>query len=95
MKVIYTKTSIRDLRQIWNYIAKESASAEVADRYIRRIFDACDELESSAESYAPFRYAPKYQMVPFEKYLILFCVRDNEVKIGRVRHSSRKPFRGR
>jgi plasmid stabilization system protein ParE len=94
VKVVYTQTSLRDLNQIRNYIAKESGSLEVADRYISRIFDACDALEYSAKSFSPFRYAQKWQMIPFEKYLVLFRIRNDEVKIGRVRHASRKPFRG-
>ena len=94
MRVVFTQASLRDLNRIRNYIAKESGSPEVADRYVGRIFNACEALNYSSESYSVYRYAAKWRMTPFEKYLVLFRVLNGEVKIGRVRHGARRVFRG-
>jgi hypothetical protein len=72
----------------------ESGSSEVADRYIGRIYNACQSLDYSAESYSAYRYAARYRMMPFENYLVLFRVLKGEAIIGHVRHSKRRIFRG-
>jgi plasmid stabilization system protein ParE len=92
VRVIYAPRSRGDLGNIHNFIATESRSRQVADRYLVRLLDACEALALLPERYPPYRYAPGWRMMPFESYLVFFQVHGNDVHIGHVRHGARKPF---
>jgi plasmid stabilization system protein ParE len=94
VKVLYSPRSRRDLSGIRDFIQTKSGNAEVADSFIVRMLDACEALHILPERYPPYPYATNWRMMPFESYLIFFKVRPDEVRIGHIRHASRKPFPG-
>jgi plasmid stabilization system protein ParE len=69
VKVIYTERATRDLAQIHGYVAKEANDIEVANRFISRLIDACDELSFSGTSFHPYRYSPARRMMPSKSTL--------------------------
>ena len=94
MRLILTPRSLRDLDQIREYISKESGSREIADRFLIRLLDRCNTLAVLPNRYPPYRFAGKWRMAPVENYLILFQIQNEDVRIGHIRHSAKKPFRG-
>jgi plasmid stabilization system protein ParE len=94
VRLILTPRSVRDLDQIREYITQESGSREAADKFLGRLLDRCNALAVLPNRYPPYRFADKWRMAPVENYLILFQIQNGEVRIGHIRHSAKKPFRG-
>ena len=93
-RVEYAPRTARDLVQIRAYIAKESKSQQPADRFITRVLDACDALETLPERFPGYPFAPDWRMMPFGNYLVFFRTHEELVRIGHIRHAARRPFRG-
>jgi toxin ParE1/3/4 len=80
-----------DLSDIWYYIAKESGSLEIADRLIESLTkrflllakhpylgrDRTDDFGAGSRSF------------PVGEYVVIYCVRNQDVQILRVVHGSR------
>ena len=92
--VEYAPRSARDLGKIRDCIIEESRSRETADRYLTRLLDACETLDSLPERFPRYPFAPDWRMMPFGNYLVFFRIRENAVRIGHIRHAARRPFRG-
>ena len=93
-QLVYSPRSSRDLDKIRRWITDESGSATIASRFLAQLFDACDSLRRLPHRFAVYPYSRSWRMMPFGNYLVFFQVVDNEVRIGHVRHSARRPFFG-
>jgi plasmid stabilization system protein ParE len=82
------------LEKIRQWIALEAASDVVALRFIARLLDACEGLESFPERFPIYPHAREWRIMPFGNYLVFFQVREAEVWIGHIRHGARRPFGG-
>jgi plasmid stabilization system protein ParE len=94
VKVALSPRTFNDFESIRGCLAKRSGSQEVADRYIDRLFNACQTLSYSADRYSPYHISGSFRMMPFGNYLMMFVIRDEEMRISHLRHAARKPFRG-
>jgi plasmid stabilization system protein ParE len=72
----------------------ESGNPAAADRFLSRIFEACESLSVLPGRFAAYPYAKRWRMMPFENYLVFFAIHENAVHIGHIRHGARRPFGG-
>lgn len=93
-RIIYAPRSRRDLDGIHTYIAAESGSPAVADRFLDKLFAACDGLGVFPARFAPYPHVRSWRMMPFESYLVFFEIREGVVRVGHIRHAARRPFGG-
>lgn len=93
-RIQYAPRSRRDLEKIRTYIAKESADTATADRFLVRLFAACDGLDRLPARFAVYPHAPKWRMMPFGNYLIFYQIAEETVRVGHVRHAAQLPFTG-
>jgi toxin ParE1/3/4 len=80
-----------DLDDIWLYVARESASIEIANRLIDTITDRFFVLgrfpyigRSREED-----LGPGYRSMPVGEYVVVYCVEDGDALILRVVHGRR------
>jgi len=93
-RVEYAPRSTRDLAKIRDHIIQESRSRETAERYLTRLLDACETLDTLPERFPRYPFARDWRMMPFVNYLVFFRTDENAVRIGHIRHAARMPFRG-
>lgn len=67
---------------------------ETAKRFLRSLLDACESLSLLPERFPPYAYARVWRMMPHGNYLIFFRVLAGDVRVGHIRHATRKPFCG-
>lgn len=81
--------AIRDVDEIWEWIAAEDVAA--ADRWIRHIVEATDRLTDFPNSGAPRpELAPGARSVAVGRYIVLYRVGPDSVDIVRVVHGARE-----
>ena len=93
-RVEYSPRSVRDLDKIRTYIIEESTGEAIAARFIARLLDFCDALETLPQRFPRYPGAPDWRMMPFGNYLVFFRIHEAAVRIGHVRHAARRPFSG-
>ena len=91
-RVVYSPRSQRDLEKIRKWIADESGNPTIANRFVEKIFDACDSLMTLPERFPAYPRARHWRLMPYGNYLVFFQIHDGEVRIGHIRHGARKPF---
>jgi toxin ParE1/3/4 len=80
----------RDLDDIWYYVAKESSSIEVANRFIDTITDRFFMLASFPYiGRARDEFGPGYRSATVGEYVIVYCVENGDVLILRAVHGRR------
>ena len=94
LRVVYSPRSECDLVKIRAWIAKDSGSAFVSDRFIRELLDACDSLEVLPERFPVYPRSRRWRMMPQGNYLVFFQIHGDEIRIGHIRHGARRPFGG-
>ncbi|HEX8224978.1 MAG TPA: type II toxin-antitoxin system RelE/ParE family toxin [Allosphingosinicella sp.] len=81
--------AIRDVEEIWQFIAAEDVAA--AERWIRRIADSTNRLTEFPNSGAPRpELAPGARSIVIGRYLVLYRVGADSVDIVRVVHGARE-----
>ena len=87
--VEWTEPAVTDLKNIQNYIAKDSA--EYADAIVERLILSVDQLEAFPESgrRVPESADPKVRELLVESYRIIYRWRKNAMQILAVVHSAR------
>ena len=88
MTVIYSPRSRRDLEQIRASIAADSETDAV--RFVGQLLEACEQLRSLPQRFPAYPHARHWRMMPFCNYLVFFQIRENEVRIGHIRHAAKK-----
>ncbi len=90
VKVIWTEYAIEDLRLIHEYISKDSK--RYADRFIEKLFERVDQLESFPKS---GRVVPEFNSDSIREliegnYRIVYKISSSQVAIIRVHHAARQ-----
>jgi addiction module RelE/StbE family toxin len=88
-RVEWTEPAVTDLKNIQNYIARDSA--EYADAIIERLILSVDQLEAFPESgrRVPESADPKIRELLVESYRIIYRRRKGAVQILAVVHGAR------
>ena len=88
-KVIFSPEVVKDLEDIWSYIAQDSFDR--ADNFIDTLRDFCrEDLALSPEIGSGRDYLSKDLLaLPFKNYMIYYRCRPAQVEIVRVLHGSR------
>ena len=85
MKLVWTRTAIRDLAEIRDYIARDNPSA--AGKMAERILEASERLgsqpEMGREGRAP---ATRELIIAGTDYLIIYRIRKKKLELLRVLH---------
>jgi len=87
MRLRYERGALADLREIFEYIARDNRQA--AARLVARIEQATARIGEMPQIGAPTRKAG-FRRFPVGNYLIVYEVRPNEVVIHYVRHGARR-----
>jgi toxin ParE1/3/4 len=89
VNIVVTESALADLEEIESYISIDSPA--IARKFISRIFDRIDELQKYPESgkLVPEMPGPYLRELLFNKYRIIYQLKDNIVSIVRVVHGSR------
>ena len=90
VKVIWTEYAIEDLRLIHEYISKDSK--RYADRFIEKLFERVDQLESFPKS---GRVVPEFNSDSIREliegnYRVVYKISSSQVAIIRVHHAARQ-----
>ena len=81
--------AIRDVDEIWQWIAAEDPDA--AERWVGRVIEATDRLTEFPDSGAPRpELAPGARSIVVGRYLILYRVGPDTVDIMRIVHGARE-----
>ena len=94
--VIWSKSALNQTEKIHKRILKGSKSLNVADKVINRLFASSDILENHPEVYNLDRFKKKnngtYRAYEVYSYRISYRILKDEIRILRVRHTSREPL---
>lgn len=95
-EVIWSRPAIRQTEEIHAYILEDSDSLETADRVVKKIFDSSDILSERPEIYPMDKYKKdndgSYRAYEVSRYRIAYRILNHQVRILRVRHTSREPL---
>jgi len=88
MQTGYSPLALEDLGDIRAFVTQDDASA--AYEFLDRLLTCCEDISLAPEAF-PERHdlAPGLRAVPFAKYLILYRIHYNTVRIERILHGSR------
>lgn len=96
-KIQYSKESLHDLDEIWDYIASELQNPIAAERIVNSIMDAVDQLADFAEVGAPLTSVADiesdYRFLVTGNYLTFYRVYENGVFVDRVLYGRRDYLR--
>lgn len=96
-KINYSPEAIRDLDEIWEYIAFEFYNAEAAERIVNRIMDTVERLEDFAYTGAMLSsivdIKSDYRYLVCGDYMIFYRVDKNDIYIDRVLYGKRNYVR--
>ena len=96
-KIQYSKESLHDLDEIWDYIASELQNPIAAERIVNSIMDAVDQLADFAEVGAPLTSVADiesdYRFLVTGTYLNFYRVYENGVFVVRVLYGRRDYLR--
>ncbi|MCI5139350.1 MAG: type II toxin-antitoxin system RelE/ParE family toxin [Candidatus Electrothrix sp. AR1] len=88
-KVIFSPEAVKDLEDIWLYIAQDSPDR--ADNFVDKLRDSCmEDLALSPKIGSKRNYLSKDLLaLPFKNYMIYYRCRSAQVQIVRVLHGSK------
>lgn len=89
--IVYTPSARRDLDEIYEYIAGEFYSPDIARRQVSRIVRAIKTLAVFPKMYRVRRKNTGIRICPVDNYMIVYSVDDenNIVNISRIIYSRR------
>ena len=91
MRITYSRLARHDLDEVWNRIAKESSSTEVADRLLESIQNTCNRLRRSP--YIGRKRDEDFGMGmrshPSGNYIVFYKVKSGTVRVIRILHGKR------
>jgi len=93
MKILIEKKAENTLRDIAEYIISKSGFSNRAVNYIKKIRDFINSLASFPERYPLCRKISfrmrEYRCAPFDEYIIVYKINNNELLIVNIIHSKR------
>lgn len=92
-KIIYSKTAVDDLDDIFNYIAIDNYDKNSAKSLLKNITNSIDMIADYPELGKEFllfdRIKTGYRYLVCKKYMIFYMFENNEVQINRIINSRR------
>ena len=96
-KIHYTTQSLRDLDDVWDYIAFELQNPQAAERTVNKILDKVDQLAEFAQSGALLSAISEMigeeRFLVCDSYMIFYHSEKQEVTIDRVLYGRRDYLR--
>ena len=96
-KICYSQEARRDLDEIWDYIVSELQNHFAAEKTVKRILDAVDQLGDFAEIGTPLSaiadVESDYRVLAAGNYLIFYRVHEKEVYVDRILYGRRDYMR--
>lgn len=93
--VVWSKLTLIHLEKVHSYILKDCKSIEIADKVITTLFDSSEILKDQSELYPLDKFKLNndgtYRAYEIYHYRISYRVLKNEIRILRIRHTSRNP----
>ncbi|MBN2819628.1 MAG: type II toxin-antitoxin system RelE/ParE family toxin [Bacteroidales bacterium] len=93
-KVVITRRARSSIKEIYDYIKNRTKSIEPAHRVRKAIIEKCMSLKSfSGYSKEPYleEYPEDYRSVSIWSYVIIYVVRDKEVRVLNIVHGKQEP----
>ena len=89
-KVKLSEIALKELNNIYEYLAIEKVAIFAADRLIKKIYKKLDSLKHMPASFAIYEPHPDWRIVHVQNYKILYRVDEKQklVVITRILHSS-------
>jgi toxin ParE1/3/4 len=89
MKIRFTRTALRDLARIHDYISQDSPA--IASRIVTRLIERSRQLtDNPFEGRQTDEPAARVIIEPRLRYFIFYTVTPNEIHITHIRHTSRR-----
>jgi plasmid stabilization system protein ParE len=92
-KILWDKGALLYFSEAIGYIRKDSA--QIADKVKNDILSKIRALASSPEIHAPDKYkqnnSGQYRAFELHRYRVAYLVKDDEIIIARIRHTSQEP----
>jgi len=86
--VILAPQAVAELYEVTIYLASESV--DVAERVLKSLQDRCERLnDAPKQGRARPDLIPGARALPFLRYLIIYSVRKDQVRVLRIIHTSR------
>lgn len=96
-KISYTAEALRDMDDIWDYIAFDLQNISAAERTVTKIMDTVDQLALFAEAGAPLASVSdansEERFLVCGNYLVFYRADGNDVFIDRVLYGRRDYLR--
>lgn len=87
-KINYSPLALKDLEEIWDYIALKLCNQQAAEDTVNGIMDVVDELimfpERGAKLYFDDGLMTGYRYVMYKNYMSFYRIGKNEVFVDRV-----------
>ncbi len=94
-KIIWSPTSLRQLKEVHTDIFEVSKSLNIADRVVNDILDSADVLSSQSEIYTldenKLNNDGSYRSYEIRTYNVAYRVLIDVIRIIRVRYSGKEP----
>ncbi len=95
--VIWSKLALKQTEEIHKYVLENSKSLRIADDLIDKIFTSSEVLSNQPELYALDKFKElnngSYRAYGIFHYRISYRVLKDQIRILRVRHTSREPLK--
>jgi len=87
-KLVISRAAIRDLEEIWHYIARDNLRA--ADRFLDRLYRKCAWLaETDGAGRRRDELVTGLLSLPVRQYVVFFIREETELRIVRILHGAR------
>lgn len=94
-KIIWSKTSLRQLEKIYFHLFKETKSKNIPDKIIDSLYNSVSILSTNWEIYEldemKIPNHINYRAYEIYSYRISYKITSKEIHILRIRHTSRNP----
>lgn len=88
MKIKWSPEARRQVSEIWHYIALDDP--EAADRMVTRLVRAVEKLVHFPHLGRPGREGSRELVVGSTNFIVVYRVRDEEIRIGTVVHGAQR-----
>ena len=89
-KIVFSPTSKRKIKNIYEYIAEELHEKEIAKKIMKKILEKINELDFMPNIHPiinpKYKNEKKYRKLIVENYIIIYSVRNRKVYIDNIFH---------
>jgi toxin ParE1/3/4 len=89
LNISWTRIAVQDLRAVWDFVGSDNEAA--ADKIIRRIFSAIEQLQRHPSLGRPGRVPGTRELVIIgTPYIVSYCSIRQEIQILAIVHGARR-----